>query len=159
MAVTVQSSQAASDPVQKDGRAWVYETIVLSNGVSLRRWYFADAGADQAAHLADWVSNTLTDLAQAEISANIAAATALGLMATPTFVYSTVAQNAAALRDAYAQSSRVEAIMIGDYLNTLTNTQIANAFGITTGQAATLRANKLVPAAALAASIRAEVGQ
>lgn len=35
--------------------------------------------------------------------------------------------------------------------------QIATAFGITTGRAATLRTNKLDPAAALATSIRASV--
>jgi hypothetical protein len=49
-------------------------------------------------------------------------------------------------------------VMVGDYLNTLTNNQLATAFNITTGEAATLRTNKLEPAATIASGIRAATG-
>lgn len=98
-------------------------------------------------------------LSDAEIATNVADVLANGSLATPSLKFSTAADNFAALRVAYATATQLQAVMIGDFLNTLTNAQLAAAFGITAGQAATLRTNKLAPAAALATSIRASAGQ
>lgn len=117
--------------------------------------------------LAEDVNSFLTDraailaqtLVDGEIANNVQQVITLGSLASPSLRYSTAAANFAALRVAYQTATRIEAVMIGDFLNTLTNAQLAAAFGITTGQAATLRTNKLAPAASLATSIRASMGQ
>ncbi len=94
-----------------------------------------------------------------EIERNIADVTANGSLATPVLVLSTAAANFAALRTAYQTATKVEAIMIGDFLSTLTDAQLQNAFSLTAGQVTTLRTNKLTPAASAAATIRAAAGQ
>lgn len=158
MTVTVQTATGKSYQ-QQDGRFSVVEIITLSNGRVEQQVFLAQAGEDLAAHLTQTGANLLLVLAQLEISSNLSDVQNNGSLAQPTFVYSTVAQNAAAVRAAYLVATQTGAAMIGDFVNTLTNVQIASAFGITTGQAGTLRTNVLVPAAALAAQIRAAVGQ
>ena len=63
-----------------------------------------------------------------------------------------------ALRAFYAAATRNDAIMVGDYLNSLTDAQLRTLFSMTAAQVTTLRTNKLAPAASLASSIRAATG-
>ena len=93
-----------------------------------------------------------------EISANIAAAATLGADATITLKESTVAQNAAAVRAVYKDMTQLQAVFTGEFLSTLTDNQLQNAFGLTAGQVTALRTNTLTPAANLAASIRLTTG-
>lgn len=121
--------------------------------------WMAGAKDDAAATMNARVATINASLVINEVAANVADVLANGSLASPQLVYSTAAQNVAGLRAAYATATREDAIMIGDFLDTLTNAQLATAFGITVGQAATLRTNRLDPAAALAASIRSMAGQ
>ncbi len=153
------SSIIVEDHVQQDGRRSIAERHTdQTGGVQFAR-YLAEVAADADATMAARVSDLNAGLITNEIGRNIVQVITLGSLAVPTFVHSTVAQNAATLRAFYQVSTQLQAVMIGDFLNTLTNAQIATAFSITTQQAATLRTNKLAPAAALAADIRAAAGQ
>jgi len=157
--MSIVSSTVAVEHAQIDGRRWARETHTDHLGIQHIFDYLSEVGADTAAILAARAAALPGQLAAQEIGQNTQEVKTLGSLATPTFKHSTVPANASALREAYRAMVQQEAIMTGDYLNTLTNGQIAAAFGITTGQAATLRTNKLAPAAALATSIRAEAGQ
>jgi len=160
MAVTVTSQTSTPGNARaSDGAIEVVETFVLSNGRTIRSGYLADKATDQAAHLAAAATQLLADLSSNEVSDNISAVLSLGSLATPAFVYSIVADNVVALRAAYAVATQLQAVMIGDFLSTLTNLQLQNAFGLTAGQVTTLRTNKLTPAATIAANIRAAAGQ
>lgn len=112
-----------------------------------------------ASFLAAQVTTLALALRDGEIARNVRQVVTLGEEASPTLEYSTAAQNFVALREAYADATRFQAVMIGDFLNTLTDGQLQTAFGITAGQVTTLRTNKLGPAAALADQIRASTGQ
>jgi len=155
----VSSVLDADEHAQADGRTWVRETHTDHLGLEYVYSYLAAAGTDTNAVMAARVATIDGYLTRNEIRTNIESVSRYGsLVPSVTLDYSTATQNASALREAYKTMVQAEAVMVGDYLNTLTNAQIANAFGITTGQAATLRTNKLAPAAALAASLRAETG-
>jgi hypothetical protein len=145
--------------VQKDGRKTVHETHTDVSGMVRDLVYTAQANDDLSTLLTTHASVLGDWLGDMEVQTNVGAVVSTGSLATPTFIFSTVVDNVAALRASYRDATDRQAVMIGDYLNTLTNGQIASAFGITTGQAATLRTNKLVPAASIATSIRAAVGQ
>lgn len=93
-----------------------------------------------------------------EIEDNINDIKANGSLATVTLINSTASQNAVALRGAYGVASKLEAVMIGDYLNTLTDAQLQAAFGLSAAQVTNLRNNKLIPAASTASAVRAAVG-
>ncbi len=152
------SSTITHDNVQTDGRRAIRERHIDQLGLEYIFNYLGAAVTDAAAVMAARVPGINASLIANEIVRNIVDVTANGSLASPTLVYSTAAANFSALRAAYLNMVREDAIMVGDYLNTLTDNQNATAFGITTGQAATLRTNKLAPAAALATSIRATVG-
>lgn len=123
------------------------------------RNYLAAAGLDTAAALVAYALSLADDIQAREIGKNIADVATNGSLASPTLVYSTAAQNFSSLRAVYQLATQTQAIMIGDFLNTLTDLQLQNAFSITAGQVTTLRANKLVPAATAATTIRAAAGQ
>jgi hypothetical protein len=120
--------------------------------------WLAPQGADANGQLSARAAAITGQQAADEISANVQAVLSDGSLASLTFDYSTLAQNRGALRTAYATATRLSAIMIGDFLNTLTNAQLQSAFGISSAQATSLQTNKLAPAASLAASIRAATG-
>lgn len=120
---------------------------------------WAEAGADLTAAMNSHAVDLGINLELYEVRTNISGVTSLGSLFSPTFVYSTVAENVAALRLAYQTASNFQAVMVGDFLNSLTNAQLQSAFGLTAGQVTTLRTNKLAPAANLADSIRTTVGQ
>jgi hypothetical protein len=118
--------------------------------------------ADELAQYQTWKVNQILSPAQLtaqEIATNVDQISSQGSAATVTLVNSTSAQNLAALRTAYRNATQTQAVMIGDFLNGLTNAQLANVLSITTQQAQTLRTNTLAPAATIAASIRGAIGQ
>ena len=156
--MSIVSSETVSTSVQRDGRRYVVERHVDHLGVEHLRSWLAEAADNLAAALAAYAAILLDILRDREIGANIASVLSEGSLATVTLKHSTAGQNRSALRDAYRTATRTEAVMIGDYLNTLTNAQLATAFNITTGEAATLRTNKLEPAATIASGIRAATG-
>jgi len=156
--MTIVSSETVETSVQRDGRRYVREHHTDHLGVIHPRTWLAGAADNLAAALSAYAALLLEILRDREIAANIASILSDGSLATITLQHSTAAQNRAALREAYRTATRVEAVMIGDYLNTLTNNQLATAFGITTGEAATLRTNKLEPAATIASGIRSATG-
>lgn len=153
------ASSAFTASAQKDGRSIVSEVHTDLLGLKHDIGYLAAADADLNAALAQHANDLGNNLDQAEVSDNINQVLTLGSLASPSLRYSTAAENFSALREAYRNSTQTQAVMIGDFLNTLTSQQIQNAFGLTAGQVTTLKTNKLAPAAALAASIRSSAGQ
>lgn len=82
-----------------------------------------------------------------------------GSLATfPPLKYATLADIQTELRAFYSTATMLEAVMIGDYLNSRTDAVLRNLFGFTQPQVNTLRTNKLVPAATIAANVRASAG-
>jgi hypothetical protein len=158
MSFSIVSSVIEYQLEQVDGRYNVRELHTDSYGIQYVFDYMADASINSQTHLSNNAAQLLTSLPLQEIAANIGAVESIGSLAIPTFNYSAVAQNITALRAAYLISTQVQAIMIGDYLSSLTNIQLETAFNLTAGQITTLRANYLTPAATAAASIRSAVG-
>lgn len=156
--MAIVTSVIVSTNVQRDGRTWVRERHTDQVGVNYERNYLAAIGTNFDTELAAYAIILSSNINLAEIAANVASVTADGSLGAVTLIYSTVADNRAAGRAAYKNATRTDAIMIGDYLNTLSDVTLANIFNITTGQAATLRTNKLAPAASQAADIRAATG-
>lgn len=153
------TSSSLTKSVQKDGRQLVHEIHTDLAGLTHDICYEAEALADLTAAMNAHAIDLGLNLELGEVSANISGVTTLGSLFSPTFVYSTIAENVAALRLVYAVATQLQAVMIGDFLNTLTSLQLQNAFGLTAGQVTTLKTNKLTPAANLATSIRASAGQ
>lgn len=143
---------------QRDGRYQVHERHTDHTGAIWPRFYLAGAADDQNAALAAYAVLLVGMLRDAEIARNIAAVLADGRNAVTTTVHSTAAENFADLRARYLTMTRVEAIFAGDFLGSLTNAQLQNAFGMTAGQVTTLRTNKLTPAQNAATTIRATTG-
>lgn len=157
--MSIVSSVIAATDTQKDGRKWVREVHTDQVGVQYVRNYLAQAADDLNAALAAYAVILASNINLAEIAQNVAAVLVNGSLATITLVYSTAAENRAAGRLAYQNATRTEAIMIGDFLSSLTDSQLQTIFSMTAGQVTTLRSNKLTPAATLAASIRSATGQ
>jgi hypothetical protein len=153
------SSAIVEDSRQSDGRRWIRERHTDQIGLVYEFAWMAASGQDATAVMTARVADINTGLIANEIASNIADVAANGSLANPVLNYSTAAANFLVLRAVFGLATQLQAVMVGDFLNTLSNAQLASAFGITTGQAATLRTNKLAPAAALAASIRASAGQ
>ena len=158
MAITVTSATYSVDQPQVDGRSVLTVTVTLSNGAQEIISLLVDANANYQALATSIGNDWLAGLAVMEIANNIAAVSSIGSLAAPVFVYTTAAQNAAALRQVYATMTQTQAVMSADYLATLTNAQLMAAFGLTLTQVQTLRTNKLTPAVSLAASIRSSTG-
>ena len=160
--LTIVSSQVIASVRQVDGRYTVRERHTDNTGQTYDLDYCAEIATDQNAHLAQSAINLAASLnataTAAEINQNITNVTTLGSLAVVTFNNSTVAANVAVLRAAYATATQQQAIMIGDYLNSLTNAQLMAAFSLSSAQVNTLRTNKLVPAASAAVTVRASVG-
>ena len=144
---------------QKDGSKTVHEIHTDLVGIKHDIVYTAKAADDLTAAMNAHAVDMGVNLELAEVQANIQGVTSLGSLFTPTFVYSTVAENVVALRLAYQTATQFQCVMMGDFLNTLSSAQLQAAFSLTAGQVTTLKTNKLTPAATLASSIRATVGQ
>jgi hypothetical protein len=140
------------------GNLWLEDTGAFERGVTFDR----DNGANFSPSLVTATGASLTNVANwakgAEIDFNLSSIKANGSLATVTLVASSVAENATAIRTAYSAATALEAIMIADYLSTLTDTQLMNAFNLTAQQVTNLRSNKLTPAANTASAIRSAVG-
>jgi hypothetical protein len=156
--MSIVSSIIADTAVQIDGRKWVREEHTDHVGVKWERTYLAGALDDLNAALAAYAVILAGNLTAQEIASNVSSVTSIGSLAVPTFVYSTTGQNLTALRAAYAASTQQQAIMIGDFLSSLTDGQLQTIFSMTSGQVTSLRSAKLTPAATLAASIRIATG-
>lgn len=139
------AGMVVGEHVWDDGQVW---TAVFE----------ARVGEDAQARLDGMAAARLLQRAQSEIKSNLAEIMTNGSLAVVTLKNSTVAENAAALVVAYVDAKRTEAIMIGDFLNSLTDAQLRTAFGLTQQQVTNLRTNKLAPAATEAAAIRAADG-
>jgi hypothetical protein len=155
MAISVAST---TQNVQKNGTTIVTVTLTDSAGVNYPYVFVAPVGYNIATFFTQLSANLTNDLAALEISNNLSQVSTIGSQAVPTFIYSTVVANVAALRVFYSTATRTQAVFIGDYLSSLTNVQLENAFGLSLAQVTTLRANFLTPAAATATTIRASVG-
>lgn len=158
MSFSIISSIIEYQLLQADGRYNVRELHTDSYGIQYVFDYMADASININSHLANDAESLLSSLPVQEIENNIGMIEDLGYLAMPTINYSTVSSNISALRAAYLVSNQNQAIFIGDYLNSLTNTQLETAFNITSSQVVTLRANYLTPAASSASAIRSAVG-
>jgi hypothetical protein len=156
--MSIVSSIIVSTDVQKDGRKWVREIHTDQVAVQYVRNYLAGAADDLNAALAAYAVMLANNIEAAEVAANIAAVLANGSLATISLVYSTAAENRAAGRMAYQNATRTDAIMIGDFLSSLTDAQLQNIFNMTAAQVTALRTAKLTPAATAAATIRAATG-
>lgn len=154
----ISSSTIAGVGVQRDGRRWILERHLDHLGIEYTRHWLAGASDDLDAALASYAAQLLGGIRDAEISRNIASVMANGSQAVTSTAYSTAAQNFSALRDAYQTATRVEAIMIGDFLGSLTDVQLRAAFNTTQTQVDNLRANKLGLATSAANGIRATTG-
>lgn len=156
--MAIVSSVIESVSEQRDGRRWVHEKHTDQLGELHERQWLAEPGDDLDAALAGYAAAISGALLAAEISANMEQIKTDGSLANVSLEHSTIAQNRAQLRQEYRNATRTEAIMIGDYLNTFSDVQLQNLFGLTAGQAANLRASKLTPAVNAAATIRAAAG-
>jgi hypothetical protein len=156
--MAIASSVFAKGQPQGDGRVWVYETHTDQLGGKYYFSYLASAATDPQPILTARANQLETDLAFAEVAANASSIVDNGSLATLSFNHSTAGQLRAALRALYASAQRATAIMIGDFLSSLSDAQLQAAFGMTAGQVANLRTNKLTPAANAAATIRAASG-
>lgn len=153
------SSVVSDDVRQPDGRRSITERHRdhLGNEFLVTRFALPDENVQTVATAR--AAKILSNLEQSEIDANIALIKSLGRDAVTVLNYTTSAQNFAVLRDSYRDASRLEAVMMGDFLASLTDTQLRNLFSMTQAQVNTLRTNKLTPAATAAASIKSAVGQ
>lgn len=114
---------------------------------------------DITAFLATYAAALLQTLQAAEIADRLARIIQDGSLATvPALRFAVLADVRAGLRQAYQFATRSEAIMIGDYLNSLTDTQLRGLFSMTAAQVTNLRTDRLAPAASAATQIRAASG-
>jgi hypothetical protein len=156
--VAIISSTVTVEGAQVDGRFWVYEVHTDNVGLEWRVDYLADAGTNYNADATARAPILADQLRTSEIETNINMIKQLGALAVPTFNYSTKLQQAPYLREAYKTMTETEAVFAGEFLAGFTDAQLANAFNISLQQVANLRANKLTPAVATAADIRAAEG-
>lgn len=147
-----------SDSKQADGRRWIHEMHLDQFSSEYSVMYLCPRVWDATAAMLARAAQLYADRVQGEIDANVNAVVTLGSLAEMVFKYSSAAQNIPALREAYKGATRTEAIFIGDFLNSLTDAQLRNAFNLTQNQVNSLRTNKLGPAATLAANIRSNTG-
>lgn len=156
---TIVSSVIQSSLTQVDGRAAIRELHTDSLGATYTFDYMWDNSISQSTHLFNNAQTIVPTVAQSEIASNVAQVTALGSLAHPVTIYSTAAQNVAVLPAVYALATQTQAIMLGDYFNSLSDTVLQNVLTLTAQQVTTLRTNYLAPSAITAASIRLAVGQ
>lgn len=158
MAVTITSVTVIKDTRVQGQAGLVIGEHVWSDGQRWQVCFEAAAGADAIVRLQAMITDRQDVRKAAEVARNISDVIANGSLASVTLNASTANDNMVGARAVYPSLSKTEAIMMGDYFNTLTNAQLANLFGITTGQASTFRTNTLAPAASTAAAIRAAAG-
>jgi hypothetical protein len=127
------------DQAQADGRRYIRERHVDHLAIAHLIDYLAPAGADVNAILAARAVALVDDLAQEEIAADLAAIYVAGPLAVVTTNHVTLSDVRTALRNAYKTVTREQAFALGAFLNTLTNTQLGNLFGVSGAQLTALR--------------------
>jgi|ERR1035437_112053 hypothetical protein len=152
------SSVIAANVAQKDGRRWIQEIHTDQVGATYSRFYLAQATTNAATNMAAYAITLWASIVAGEISANVSAVETSGSLAVPKFNYSTLTQLLTALAATYPTLAQMQAIMVGDYLNTMTQANLMTAFGKTAVQYTTLKNSFLTPAATAATTIRATVG-
>lgn len=152
------SSLVMDGPVQADGSRWCVETHQTHlEPIELR--YLAAEGTDCQAVMVGRVAALNTQLADAEEHANYERDGA------PTLVGMTAAQFASRLRQRFRSSSREDTCRLAYWLlrriaaGHITDTQARNAFGLSSAQWTTLKANKLQPRSDAWAVILAATGE
>jgi hypothetical protein len=144
--------------IPADGTRIVHEIHIDLDRFAHDIVYTAPAGSDLAAAMADHATSLGADLAAQEVVANMNRAMTLGRFAANVTHFSTPAQNTAALTAAWPTLLNVQAIFIGDYLNTLSDAVLQAVFGWAPAYEANIRTVYLVPYAAMADSIRNATG-
>lgn len=127
-------------------------------GISREIIYTARDGDDPIAVMNSHAVDLGNSLATQEVADNMTRAMALGRFAVNITKYSTPAQNVAALKAAWPTLLNVQAIFIGDYLNTLPDATLQTVFGWSPAYEANIRSTFLIPYAAMADNIRNAVG-
>jgi hypothetical protein len=128
------SSTFSVDVAQRDGRRYVVETHTDSAGGVHRREYGPVGEVDYAAILAARAQALGIELADSE------AAAAFEADAAPVLVHQTAVQLAARFREAYRNASDIRQAKMATWIlariaaGTFTDTQVRNAFGLTTTQ-------------------------
>lgn len=146
--------------VQKDGSKTVHEVHTDLIGLTHDIVYTAAAGDDLNAAMATHANNLGNSLANNEVASNLSNAETLGKNANGinVTIYSTAAQNIAALTAAWPTMLNIQAIFVGEYLSTLSDAVLQSVFGWSPAYEQTVRTNFLTPYATLAASIRTATG-
>src|SRR4051812_30602330 len=108
----ITSSTIIEDAAQRDGRRWIGERHVDDLGLVYVFRYMVPAVFDAAAALAARAVQLAADLKASEIARNIDAIKADGSLASYSLLWSTAAENFAALRGAYQAATRTEAIFM-----------------------------------------------
>jgi hypothetical protein len=156
----INSSTFVEGLPQKDGRRTVTERHTDHLGVvHAFSWLTNLTTAQIQAAVTARATALLAELKAREIDTNVGLVKEDGSLAIYSLNHSTANENFVALREAYGTASRVEAVMIGDFLAARTDAQLRNLFGYTQAQVDTLRANKLTPAANTANAIRTAGGE
>jgi hypothetical protein len=137
---TITTSEIVEDRAQRDGRRYITERHVDSSGAVWRITCLAPAAANASTIMAARVTQLEADAKAGEVATNLANALSDQTPA-PTFVFSTQAELAAAVRAAFKTARGRDAVRLGWYVESfnMTNNQLANLFGITALQAATLQ--------------------
>lgn len=143
---------------QIDGKRRVIETHIDAFGVERVIEYGPVGAVNYDAVLAGRAAVIDAQNIAEEIAGNISRVLGEGARASILIRYAAMADFTAALREAYRAASRVDAAMIGDYLNSLTDAQLRVAFSMTAAQVSNLRTTRLVPAADAVAKIDAAAG-
>ncbi len=149
-------SRIAEDSPQIDGRRWIRAQFTDHVGLILERVWMALQ--DEVIALAQYVAGLEAEQVAAEISRNLSLIYELGPLAVPTVTYATTAQNGAAIREEYKTATREQVWALGAFLNTLTNPQLGNLFGVS-GAALTALRTRLQAAAAKWDEYLAAVGE
>lgn len=139
MAIT--SSTIIEDRAQIDGRRWITERHVDSQGQSYFVVYMADAGLDAQAEMANRVAAFAARLKQNEIDREIAKALLDGPAVMPTLNWNTNTEFGLALRAFYKLAVQRDACRIGWWVTqfNLTDNQLQTFFGLTAGQVTAAR--------------------
>jgi len=153
--VPIVASVVVWDQPQRDGRRWIRERHTDQVGVAQFRDYLAEAGVNVPAGFPAIVAVLNQQLVDAEIQRNLASVYALGDAATVTTQHADVGDLRAALREAYRTVTREQALALGAFLNTLTNTQLGTLFGVSGAELTVLRGRLQTKASQWAALVAA----
>jgi len=153
------SSEIIGFDRQADGRISIVEKHVDHLGRDRIITFIDRADTDWSTRLAANAAALAQRIIDSEIWDNLRDIVQNGSLATLTFNHCTQIQLASVVRSEYRGLTGIHATMIGDFLSSLTDAQLRTVFSITQGQVTTLRTNKLTPAAARAAAIRADAGE